>query len=128
MVEFPATECLYTNFELGNMWWESLEYRTRQTHLNGFMSHLNSDGIYRYVVCPQDPGVPNWLDTEGRLEGTMFLRWTYCEEAPEAITTRVVKFDEIWDHMPQDTPRVTAEERAEALAKRRAAVNRRYRP
>jgi hypothetical protein len=38
MAEFPATDCLYTNFELGNMWWESLDYRTRQTHLNGAMS------------------------------------------------------------------------------------------
>jgi len=83
LVEFPVTDCLYTNIELGNMWWESLDYRTRQTHLNGHMSFLNSDDIYRYVICPENPGIPNWLDTEGRLEGTMFLRWTYCDQVPE---------------------------------------------
>lgn len=128
IVEFPATDCLYTNFQLGNMWWESLDYRTRQSHLNGFMSYLNADGIYRYVVCPRDPGVPNWLDTEGHLEGTMFLRWTYCQQAPESIVTRVVKFDEIWEYMPPDTPRITAAERAEVLAARQMTVDRRFRP
>jgi len=128
IVEFPATDCLYTNFQLGNMWWESLDYRTRQSHLNGFMSYLNADGIYRYVVCPRDPGVPNWLDTEGHLEGTMYLRWTFCEAAPEAIVTRVVKFDDIWDFMPADTPFVTPEQRAQALAARQRAFDQRFRP
>jgi hypothetical protein len=79
-------------------------------------------------VCPEDPGVPNWLDTEGHLEGTMYLRWTYCKNAPETIYTRVVPFNKIWDHMPEDTPLISPEERVKNIASRQAMVNSRYRP
>jgi hypothetical protein len=35
---------------------------------------FETDGSYRIVIAHRDPGVPNWLDTEGHTEGTIFWR------------------------------------------------------
>ncbi len=110
------------------MWWESLDYTNHQSHLNGFLTVPDSDGKYRYVVANEDPGVPNWLDTAGRLEGTMFLRWTVCNETPEYVNTTIVKFDEIRDHLPLDTPYISIEERKESIKMRQKVMGKRYSP
>ncbi len=128
IIEFDITDCAYTNLELGNMWWESLDYTNRQTHLNGFLTVPDSDGKYRYVVAHEDPGVPNWLDTAGRLEGTMFLRWTACSETPENVETAIVKFDEILDYLPAGTPYISEEERKESIKMRQKTMGQRYSP
>ena len=42
------------------------------------------------VIAHRDPGVPNWLDTEGRPSGTIFWRFLEPEQTPERPRTRVV--------------------------------------
>ena len=34
------------------------------------------------VIAPSDPGVENWLDTGGRLEGYMLVRWVLADGPP----------------------------------------------
>ena len=48
------------------------------------------DASYRIVLAHRDPGVPNWLDTEGRPFGTIFWRFLQPETKPERPRTRVV--------------------------------------
>jgi hypothetical protein len=36
---------------------------------------LEDDGSFRIVLSHQNPGVPNWLDTEGRPFGLVFWRY-----------------------------------------------------
>jgi hypothetical protein len=35
--------------------------------------------------------VPNWLDTEGRREGTVYWRYIFPTEKPQRVKARVVK-------------------------------------
>ncbi len=80
----------------------------------------------RYVIGLRDPGIQNWLDTAGLPEGSFLARWTYCDEYPSDISSRVISLDDLDDHVPADTPRVTPEERARVIAARQAAISRRY--
>ncbi len=130
ILSVPAMELVYQNIQLGNVWAESLDYANRQTSLNGFQAHLDSDGLYRYVFAHEDPGVPNWLDVSGQPEGSMFMRWvrTAGNVAPPQPEAKVVALNELREHLPVDTPVVSAEERDAILKMRLAAVNRRMNP
>ena len=126
LVEAPSADCRYTNIQLANPWMESLDYASHQSSLNHRTAHVNADGRVRYVVSRRDPGVQNWLDTAGWAEGSLLARWTYCTEYPTGISARLVKLHELDRYLPDDTPRVDAEERARTVASRQAAVSRRY--
>ena len=126
LVEAPTADCRYTNIQLANPWMESLDYASHQASLNHRTAHIDADGRVRYVISLRDPGVQNWLDTAGWAEGSLCARWTYCTEYPTGISARLVKLDELDQHLPADTPRVDAAERARIVAARQAAISRRY--
>jgi hypothetical protein len=63
---------------------ESFDYRYTTTNLNNKNAKRSDDGSWRLVVAPRDPGagVDNWLDTGGRLEGYMIVRWVLADGPP----------------------------------------------
>jgi hypothetical protein len=124
--EVTPPKCHYWNFQLGSVWWESLDYANRQTNLNGHSAYVGPDGVFRCVVAHEDPGVWNWLDTTGLTELLVLYRFQLAESAP-APTYKLVKIDEVASCFPADTPRVTREERDAETVKRRALVARRFR-
>ena len=126
LIEAPVAACRYTNIQLANPWMESLDYASHQSSLNHATAHADADGRVRYVISRRDPGVQNWLDTAGLPEGSFLARWTHCDEYPSDISSRVISLDDLDDHVPADTPRVTPEERARVIAARQAAISRRY--
>lgn len=130
IIETPIPNVIHGGIQLGNLWVESIDYQTHQTSLNWFQSTPDSDGIIRYVLAHQDPGVPNWLDISGHRRGGIFMRWQSPSEEsyPETPTVSIVPFDRIRDNLPADHPTVTPEERAEILAERYLAVNERRNP
>ena len=73
-----------------------------------------------------DPGVPNWLDTAGFKQGTIYGRWYDCSSNP-LPTLKRVKLSEVRDHLPADTPIVTPEERTTQLRDRVRGAQRRRR-
>ncbi len=78
------------------------------------------------VVAHQDPGVHNWLDTEGRREGLVTYRWVFSSSAP-APKSRVVKLAELRAQLPASTPWLDAGARRAQIRGRQAAVARRFR-
>lgn len=106
-------------------WLESGDFPRRQTSLSGDQAYLDDDGIVRVVVSAQDPGVPNWIDAEGRPRGMLAYRWVWADSLPTP-TARVVPLDEVYDHLPDDHPQVSDEERRQALSVRREALRNRY--
>jgi hypothetical protein len=125
IVEVRPADAHYWSLHVGNFWWESLDYATRQTSLNGRQVVLDDDGVLRAVIAHADPGVPNWLDTMGHLVGPMLFRWVISDSAPEPVCT-VVPFADVRRHLPASTPAVTPAERAATIARRRAHVLRRF--
>jgi hypothetical protein len=84
-------KCVFANVVLWNRWMASYEYRSgRRISLNRKQMKLAEGGRYRIVVAHRDPGVPNWLDTEGRPFGTIFWRFQMPEEQPEQPQAKVV--------------------------------------
>ncbi|MBV9511542.1 MAG: hypothetical protein JO303_14820, partial [Caulobacteraceae bacterium] len=71
----PPEVCTYWNFELGDRWWNSTDYRYRPSSLNCKQAELASDGTIWAVVSHQDPGIANWLDVGGNIEGSVNQRW-----------------------------------------------------
>lgn len=94
IVEMTPPSCHYWNFQLGNIWAESLEYRFRRTHINSGRAVVGADGAVRLVVAAGDDGAANWIDTAGHSRGTMCVRWVRADAHPEPMC-RVVKRSEI---------------------------------
>jgi len=123
--EIPA-HAPYWNVQLNDPLFNALEYVYRLSSTNGYYARLSSDGKYRAVIALDDPGVPNWLDPAGYLEGGIYGRWYECDSEPTPTITRV-RLTDLRDHLPPDTPHISAEERAEELRLRVKACQRRRR-
>ncbi len=81
-VHDPPTAFLYWGLTTTTAWMESLDYRYATTNLNNHSALRSEDGDWRLVISPTDPGVPNWLDTGGRREGYMIVRWVLADDPP----------------------------------------------
>ena len=125
VVEVSPPEGLYWSYSLGNPWWETIDYGSHQSSLNGHQAIVDDDGILRTVIAHEDPGVANWLDTAGHSVGPIILRCVRTETAP-VPTMRLVKFSEIDQMVPAGTRRVTPAERQATMAARRLAVSKRF--
>jgi len=90
---FP--ECRFANIVLWNAFMQSFDYANRPISLNRNQIVYEKDGSYRLVVAHRDPGVPNWLDTEGRPKGHMYWRYLFPTSAPGKPRTKVVKVDSL---------------------------------
>lgn len=80
-------DCRCANVCLWNRHMQTFDYLNRRVSLNRRQTKLEADGSFRIVVAAEDPGVPNWLDTEGRAFGLVFFRYMLPEseiEAPRA--------------------------------------------
>jgi len=89
VIEAMPPKCDYWNFQLGNIWAESLDFRNHRTHVNNHGVALNDDGSFRLVVAHRDPGQPNWIDTAGHDHGIMGLRWVRAIGHPEPTVTQL---------------------------------------
>ena len=58
-------DCRSANVCLWNRHMQTLDYLNRPVSLNRRQTKPESDGSFRIVVAPEDPGVPNWLDNRG---------------------------------------------------------------
>jgi hypothetical protein len=76
---------------LWNRHTHTLDYRYRRTSLNRKQTTLEHDGSFKIVLAASDPGVPNWLDTEGRPSGSVFWRFQLPEGEIAPLETKVVK-------------------------------------
>jgi hypothetical protein len=125
LISFRPPSAPYWNMQIGNYWYESMDYRYHPASLNAAQAAVDADGIVRIVVAHRDPGIQNWLDTAGHREGHMFVRWLLADESP-VPACRVVPWAELSALLPPSTRRCSPAERAEVLRRRRLAVERRF--
>jgi len=118
----------YFTVPLSNIWGTTLNIVDRTGSLNKAQSAKNDDGTYTYVISPTDPGVANWIDSDGLREAILTLRMAeFGGDGPKedlGARGRVVKLDDLEKEVPS-LRRVSAPERAAELADRRAAYLRR---
>ena len=90
VLEGTIPAAAFVNVMLWNKHMQTYEYRSHQTSLNRTQLELGPDDSYRIVIANRDPGVPNWLDTEGHTSGSIFWRFFLAEERPSPIECTVV--------------------------------------
>lgn len=86
---FP--DCRFANVVLWNRFMQSYDYTRRQVSFNRNQLVYEKDGSFRIVIAHRDPGVDNWLDTEGRPTGLVYWRYLLPRETPEAVTAKVIE-------------------------------------
>lgn len=116
--------------QLADPWGVALEYVERTSSLNQTQAAANEDGTYSFVVSARDPGVANWLDSEGHASGILVARWqvlpTDDPDVGRSIRrVEVVKLDRLREALPREMRFVTAEERARRRSERARAYARR---
>ncbi len=92
-VHKPSNDFLYWGLTTASPWMESYDYRYTTTALNNRTAQPDADGDWVLVISPTDPGVPNWLDTAGRLEGYMLVRWVLADGPPHPTAEVVALAD-----------------------------------
>jgi hypothetical protein len=88
-------QCRCANVSLWNRHLQTLDYANRPVSRNRAQTRLEADGSFRMVLAHRDPGVPNWIDTEGRPFALVFWRFMLPEGPIETPSAEVVPFDRI---------------------------------
>lgn len=104
----------------------SMDFLYRPVSYTPSRTHVDSDGMVRFVMNGSDPGVSNWVDTQGYRSGQLSFRSVQSDHLPE-IRTRVVKAADTRRYLPPDTKLASREDRVAQLLKRFHAIQQRYR-
>lgn len=88
-------ECRFANVCLWNRFQQTLDYVNRPVSLNRAQAVLGEDGSFRIVVAHSDPGVDNWLDTEGRALGLVFWRYFLARGEVQTPLAEVVRLGDL---------------------------------
>lgn len=124
IVEFGAHDGLWMLSNMG-VFFNSMDYLYRPVSYTPSRTKTDADDRVRLVMAHRDPGVHNWLDTQGFSRGNLTYRHM-LEGEPAALNTRVVKHDELLAVLPADTAMVSPAERTAAMWARFHGIRRRY--
>ncbi|PXX58816.1 hypothetical protein DFR70_113151 [Nocardia tenerifensis] len=126
IITVPKSDAPYQGFQLGSMWYLSLDYINHQTSLTADQARVDPDGMIRLVVSERNPGLVNWIERTGHDRGYLQFRWQRLsrEMKPEdGPTVEVVAVDDLPQRLPYyHEARVTPEEWRTRIAARQAAV------
>ena len=126
----------YFNVPVTNVWTVTDDYWDQQTSLNNVQATAAADGTYTLVLSPTEPCtaagcVANWVSTGGLNQGTLSIRFQDIDlenfVAP-TVSARVIKLADLDTELPSGVAFLTPEERADALATRKAGYDKRYAP
>jgi hypothetical protein len=119
-----ASDAEYWSIQLMDTFYNAVDFRARQSSLNGTFAAPDADGTVRICVSQRDPGVQNWLDMSGHYR--VGLRLRVIQLRRPVIRARVVDLAEIPRLVGEG--RVGAElDRADMLRRRSSALQRRRR-
>jgi hypothetical protein len=126
LIEHDLPDARYWNWSIHNLYWfDSGAWDQRLMSCNGHQAHVDDDGRVRLVVSHQDPGVPNWLDTEGRALGMAVYRYLGARTKPQPQPT-VMHVHDVRDVLPATHPSVDSSARRQQIAHRSRSAQRRW--
>jgi hypothetical protein len=126
LLDCAPPDAQYFGFTIHTLGWlESGDFADRQTSLSGHQVHVDADGRMRIVISHEDPGAPNWIDTEGRRSGLLVYRWVWSRDNPVPVS-EVIPVEQLREHVPADHPHVDEQARRRSLSQRREAAWNRF--
>lgn len=96
VIEGDLVACRYWNILGYSRFLNSLDYRNRRVSYTGATATVR-DGRYRFVLAAADPKLDDadWIDTEGREEGIVVMRFLQPEYPPELPAVTRVRLDDL---------------------------------
>jgi hypothetical protein len=126
IITVPASDAPYQGFQLGSMWYVSLDFANHQTSLTADQARHDPDGMIRFVVSERDPGVANWLETTGHRRGYLQIRWQRTSReltSADGPSVEIARLAELPRRVEfYEEARITPEEWQARIAARQAAV------
>jgi hypothetical protein len=126
LYEVNIPSCVYWAVQLGDVWYQSLDWVNRQSSLNGHQAQVSGDGVFRAVISHRDPGIANWLDTTGATQGCITYRWNQADSNP-VPTLKLIPFAGLGGYLDDPWIRISPEQRSDVLQTRRRGALRRFR-
>ena len=112
-------------FGMGGAFMGSMDFLHRPVSYTPARTKVDPDNVVRFVIAHDDPGVHNWLDTQGFSDGNLTYR-NLLSQNPACFRTRLVKRAEVMEHLPVGTATVSPEQRAAMLMERYRAIKLRF--
>jgi hypothetical protein len=94
LIEGKDVPCRYWSAQVLTKFLESGDYRHHRVAINNRQVEVDDDGAFRIYASETDPGVRNWMSTQGYRRGQIVLRTLLAEEDMNAELS-VVKIAEI---------------------------------
>jgi hypothetical protein len=120
VVDCDVPAARYWSFQLYNLgWFEAFDLDDRVVSVNNAQAAKSGDGTrVEVVVSASDPGTRNWLDTGGRRNGLLMLRWFWPDDDAPAPSpsTRVVPVASLSGPVHPDARRAERRARLDHLA------------
>jgi hypothetical protein len=88
-------DCRFASVCLWNRFQQTYDYKSRTVSLNRAQTRLDEQGRFRMILAHSDPGLPNWLNTEGNAFGLVFWRFFLVDGPVETPATEVVKLADL---------------------------------
>jgi len=129
VITLPVSDAPYLGFQLGSLWYISLDYINHQTSLNGTQAQADPDGKIRIVVSEANPGVTNWCETLGHAKGYLQFRWQRVSReltAADGPTCEIVPVSEVAGKLPYyDQNKISEDDWRARIALRQKLINER---
>ncbi len=94
LIEGKDVPCRYWSCQVFDHYLRAGDYRHHPVAINNRQTVYDEDGSFRIYACRDNPGVKNWVSTEGRRRGQVVLR-TLLAETDLMPEMSVIKLSEI---------------------------------
>ena len=79
LIEAKNVPCRYWSCQVFDHYLQAGDYRHYPVAINNRQTSFDADGSFRIYACHHNPGVTNWISTEGRHRGQIVLRTLLAE-------------------------------------------------
>jgi hypothetical protein len=107
------------------VFFNSMDYLYRPVSYTPARTKVDGDGKIRLILCHDDPGYHNWMDTQGFERGNLTYR-NLLSEAQTFFRTQVVKRSQLAQALPEGTAEVSPEQRVRQMRERFDGIRLRY--
>jgi hypothetical protein len=132
LVRWDPADSVYSSITVNDWWFRQIDAHRIQSSLNSHQAAIGSDGAITAVISARDPGIVNWIETDGLHDLTPTIRWQGVPERPPRngpqIVFERVTLQELDRRLPPDIARISRAERDARNQARLAAFMRRAGP
>jgi hypothetical protein len=110
---------------MGGAFMNSMDFLYRPVSYTPARTAVDSDNKIRLILCHQDPGYHNWLDSQGFSAGNLTYR-NLLSQATTSFSTYLLKHSELALVLRKDSATVSPEQRIAQMKLRFDGVRQRY--